>query len=112
MFDAQLAHRRAGGREELAGEMLEMLLTSLNTDRPAISAAFDSEDDDALLEKVHKLHGATRYCGTPRLEAAAKALEEALKTGSDREHTGTLVSDLCDEIVALEHYCQSPEMAD
>jgi len=111
VFDAQLAHRRAGGREELAGEMLEMLLTSLNTDRPAISAAFDSEDNDALLEKVHKLHGATRYCGTPRLEAAAKVLEESLKTGTDRDKIGTLVSDLCDEIVALEHYCQSPEMA-
>ena len=69
-----------------------MLLTSLNTDRPAISAAFDSEDNDALLEKVHKLHGATRYCGTPRLEAAAKVLEESLKTGTDRDKIGTLVS--------------------
>ena len=109
VFDANLARRRAGGRESLANEMLTMLLDSLVSDRPAISAAFDSGDDDTLLEKVHKLHGATRYCGTPRLEHAAKSLEEALKTGTPRDSLGTLVVTLCDEICALEHHCQTPE---
>ncbi|WP_290522505.1 response regulator [Alcanivorax sp.] len=111
VFDAALARRRAGGRENLANEMLTMLLESLETDRPAISAAFDLGDDDTLLEKVHKLHGATRYCGTPRLEQAAKALEESLKTGQAREDFAPLVATLCDEICALEHYCQAPDVA-
>ncbi|MZR62190.1 response regulator [Alcanivorax sp. DP30] len=112
VFDAALARRRAGGREALANEMLTMLLDSLSHDRPAISAAFDGGDDDALLEKVHKLHGATRYCGTPRLEHAAKALEEALKTGVPRDKLGPLVITLCDEICALEHYCQASEVTE
>ena len=112
VFDAALARRRAGGREALANEMLTMLLDSLVTDRPAISAAFDRGDDDTLLENVHKLHGATRYCGTPRLEHAAKALEEALKTGTPRETLGPLVATLCDEICALEHHCQAPEVTE
>ncbi|MCK0153927.1 ATP-binding protein [Alcanivorax sp. S6407] len=112
VFDAALARRRAGGREGLANEMLTMLLESLGTDRPAISAAFDSGDDETLLEKVHKLHGATRYCGTPRLERAAKALEEALKTGVPREDFAPMVATLCDEICALEHYCQAPAVTE
>jgi len=110
VFDGALARRRAGGRESLANEMLTMLLDSLVNDRPAISAAFDSGDDEVLLERVHKLHGATRYCGTPRLEHAAKALEEALKTGLPRASFGPMVATLCDEICALEHYCQAPEV--
>ena len=106
VFDADLARRRAGGRQALADEMLKMLLESLGEDRPAISSAFDSDNQDTLLERVHKLHGATRYCGTPRLETAAKALEEALKTGAEREALAPMVSALCDEIFALEQLWQ------
>ena len=106
VFDPELARRRAGGRDHLADEMLKMLLDSLETDRPAISAAFDRNDNDDLLERVHKLHGATRYCGTPRLEQSARQLEEALKTGSDRASLGPRVSALCDEICALEQLWQ------
>lgn len=106
VFDADLARRRAGGRQALADEMLKMLLESLGEDRPAISSAFDSDNQDTLLERVHKLHGATRYCGTPRLETAAKALEEALKTGAEREALAPMVSALCDEICALEQLWQ------
>ncbi|MEQ3723332.1 response regulator [Alcanivorax sp.] len=111
VFDPELARRRAGGRDHLADEMLKMLLDSLETDRPAISAAFDRDDNDDLLERVHKLHGATRYCGTPRLEQSARQLEEALKTGSDRASLGPLVSALCDEICALEQLWQDQSEA-
>ncbi|MGK0393822.1 MAG: two-component system sensor histidine kinase BarA [Alcanivorax borkumensis] len=106
VFDPELARRRAGGRDQLADEMLEMLLDSLETDRPAISAAFDRNDNSDLLERVHKLHGATRYCGAARLEQAARRLEEALKTGSSRDRLRPLVSALCDEICALEQLYQ------
>ncbi len=111
VFDPELARRRAGERDHLADEMLKMLLDSLETDRPAISAAFDRDDNDDLLERVHKLHGATRYCGTPRLEQSARQLEEALKTGSDRASLGPLVSALCDEICALEQLWQDQSEA-
>ncbi|MED5388420.1 MAG: ATP-binding protein [Pseudomonadota bacterium] len=106
VFDPELARRRAGGRQALADEMLKMLLESLTDDRPMISSAFDSGDQDTLLERVHKLHGATRYCGTPRLETAARHLEEALKTGTERDALAPMVSALCDEICALEQLWQ------
>ena len=53
---------------------------------------------DQLLESVHKLHGATRYCGVPELRAAANQLETALKYASpDTEYLkGQLV-------IAMEH---------
>ena len=46
---------------------------------------------DNLLDCVHKLHGATRYCGVPELRAAANQLETALKrsapdTGAHKDH--------------------------
>ncbi|MCG8391693.1 MAG: ATP-binding protein [Pseudomonadales bacterium] len=111
VFDPELARQRAGGREQLADEMLKMLIDNLAQDRPAISAAFDSDDQDALLERVHKLHGATRYCGTPRLEKTARELEEALKTGTERKRLVPMVSALCDEICALEHFWQDQQAA-
>jgi two-component system sensor histidine kinase BarA len=42
---------------------------------------------EELLECVHKLHGATRYCGVPELRAAANHLETAIKCSApDLEH--------------------------
>ena len=80
VFDVELARRRAGGREALAAEMHAMLRSSLAQDGPQIRALAAQQHHDALLETVHKLHGATRYCGAPRLEHAARQLEEKLKT--------------------------------
>ncbi|MFZ5697689.1 MAG: Hpt domain-containing protein, partial [Pseudomonadota bacterium] len=42
---------------------------------------------DGLLARVHKLHGATRYVGTPGLRQAANELETAIKSARER---GTL----------------------
>ncbi|QJX03166.1 hypothetical protein HML84_21250 [Alcanivorax sp. IO_7] len=81
--------------------MLAMLLASLEQDAPGINALAEGDDREALLERVHKLHGATRYCGTPRLEAAARALEEALKLEAGDEVLDRLVAALLTEIESL-----------
>ncbi|MNP37674.1 hybrid sensory histidine kinase BarA [compost metagenome] len=59
--------------------MLAMLLASLDSDREAIRVARDSRDHNALIERVHRLHGATRYCGVPQLRAACQRSETLLK---------------------------------
>ena len=56
-----------------------MLLEHLGPDIEAIQSHFEDNDKHALLERVHKLHGATRYCGVPELQNAAEKLETALK---------------------------------
>ena len=57
-----------------------MLLGSLRSERSALTHAWESEKFEELLEHVHKLHGATRYCGVPALRKAACDLETLIKT--------------------------------
>ena len=55
------------------------MLASLEADRLAITLARDANDNNALIERVHRLHGATRYCGVPQLRAACHRAETLLK---------------------------------
>ncbi|MCK0537695.1 response regulator [Alcanivorax quisquiliarum] len=100
-FDATLALQRAGGRTALAAEMHNMLLASLAQDGPRIRALAAQQDKPALLEAVHKLHGATRYCGAVRLEQATGSLEEQLKTGATDADIQAGTQRLLDEIEQL-----------
>jgi len=79
VLDHEEGLRLAAGKADLAADMLAMLLASLEADREAIRAARDSHDQNALLERVHRLHGATRYCGVPQLRAACQRGETLLK---------------------------------
>ena len=71
--------RLAAGKPDLAADMLGMLLASLAADQAAIRQARASNDNAALLERIHRLHGATRYCGVPQLRAACQRSETLLK---------------------------------
>ncbi|KMN15794.1 chemotaxis protein CheY [Pseudomonas weihenstephanensis] len=71
--------RLAAGKADLAADMLAMLLASLEADRLAIHQAREARDNNALIERVHRLHGATRYCGVPQLRAACQRSETLLK---------------------------------
>ncbi|QTT87555.1 response regulator [Pseudomonas chlororaphis] len=71
--------RLAAGKADLAADMLAMLLASLEADREAIRTARAANDHNALIERVHRLHGATRYCGVPQLRAACQRSETLLK---------------------------------
>lgn len=65
----------ASGKPDLARDMLTMLLTQISEDQASINEAFAKERFDELLEKIHHLHGATRYCGVPQLRHYTHALE-------------------------------------
>ncbi|MGO1461176.1 MAG: ATP-binding protein [Marinobacter sp.] len=69
----------AAGKTDLAEELFSMLLEQLSPDFNTIERLWNENDLDGLLECVHKLHGATRYCGVPELRTAASRLETALK---------------------------------
>ncbi|HTN31202.1 MAG TPA: response regulator [Pseudomonas sp.] len=71
--------RLAAGKADLAADMLAMLLDSLEADRQAILIAWERWDREALIERIHRLHGATRYCGVPQLRAACQRSETLLK---------------------------------
>ncbi|MEX2476629.1 ATP-binding protein [Marinobacter sp.] len=69
----------AAGKADLAEELFSMLLEQLSSDADKVRRHWAEGNLEALLECVHKLHGATRYCGVPELRAAANQLETALK---------------------------------
>jgi len=76
----------AAGKADLAEELFSMLLEQLHSDAPRIQTLWDDNHHEELLECIHKLHGATRYCGVPELRAAANRFETALKCkAADRE---------------------------
>jgi two-component system sensor histidine kinase BarA len=82
VLDHEEGLRLAAGKADLAADMLAMLLASLATDREAIRNAREAKDNVALIERVHRLHGATRYCGVPQLRAACQRSETLLKQES------------------------------
>lgn len=79
VLDPEEGLRLAAGKADLAADMLAMLLASLEADREAIRVAREANDQNALIERVHRLHGATRYCGVPQLRAACQRSETLLK---------------------------------
>ncbi|RBW50605.1 ATP-binding protein [Marinobacter sp. F3R11] len=69
----------AAGKIDLAEELFSMLLEQLHADLDRVERFWGEQNLEGLLECVHKLHGATRYCGVPELRSAANRLESALK---------------------------------
>jgi two-component system sensor histidine kinase BarA len=78
-LDVEEGLRLAAGKADLAADMLRMLLASLDAEQRAIAEARAVHDQQTLLERVHRLHGATRYCGVPQLRAACERSETLLK---------------------------------
>nr|WP_290447240.1 MULTISPECIES: response regulator [unclassified Pseudomonas] len=79
VLDPEEGLRLAAGKADLAADMLAMLLASLDADREAIRTARSAADIQAMIERIHRLHGATRYCGVPQLRAACQRAETLLK---------------------------------
>ena len=69
----------AAGKADLAEELFSMLVEQLSHERQVIESLWLEGNLEQLLETVHKLHGATRYCGVPELRSAAEQFETALK---------------------------------
>lgn len=77
--DIESSLQLAKGNTSLATEMLTLLMENLPQDRQNIKQLFHNQQWDELEDKVHKLHGATCYCGLPQLKPACQALESQLQ---------------------------------
>ncbi len=69
----------AAGDEALAQEMLTMLIAELDDDLDILQAGWRAKDFSVVLERVHRLHGACRYCGVLELVNVCNRLETRLK---------------------------------
>ncbi|MHA7881128.1 MAG: response regulator [Saccharospirillum sp.] len=72
---------KASGKLGLAKDMFHMLMETLDKDQAHINDLYQQGDYKALLEQVHRLHGATHYCGVPRIQKTAMYAESLLKQG-------------------------------
>ena len=80
IIDYEEGYRLANGREPLAHELLAMLLDSLPSDRLYLQRARAQDDRAALLERIHRIHGATQYCGVPQLRSICQTCETLIKS--------------------------------
>ncbi|MFA5676856.1 MAG: response regulator [Pseudomonas sp.] len=85
IVDHEEGLRLAAGKADLAKDMFRMLLDGLPEDSRQISAALERGDQAELREVIHKLHGATRYCGVPQLRSCCQEAESLLKQGEDSQ---------------------------
>ncbi|BFO08311.1 hypothetical protein GGER_08210 [Serratia rubidaea] len=80
-LDWSLALRQAANKQDLARDLLQMLLDFLPQVRERVQAVLDGAQDDTLLDLIHKLHGSCSYSGVPRLKQLCFYIEQQLRQG-------------------------------
>ena len=83
IFSLEQARKFTGNNEGLALELLSMLRTELDEYTKDIMAAMHNNDLDTLKSVVHKLHGASRCCGTHNLKESCQKFENLINNKSE-----------------------------
>lgn len=94
---------------DLAIDMLNFLLDSLDETSLSLTKALSESDMDTLLEITHKFHGGCCYCGVPALRYASKELEVELKK-PDSNNITDLTSNLLKEIERLKGWADEHDI--
>lgn len=95
IFSLELAKEFTANNEVLAYELFAMLRTELDSYDKGIIAAVKNNDLVELRAQVHKLHGASRCCGTTELKEVSHRIENYIiqKINFDIEkETSTLLT--------------------
>jgi two-component system sensor histidine kinase BarA len=70
----------AANKEELAQDLLGMLVDSFDTELTEMQQLIELEDFPQLEHVLHRLYGATRYVGTPNLQKVSGEFEQFVST--------------------------------
>jgi two-component system sensor histidine kinase BarA len=70
----------AANKEDLAQDLLKMLVDSFPTELDEIAQLIELEDFPQLEHVLHRLYGATRYVGTPKLQRVTGEFEQFIST--------------------------------
>ncbi|PSU32613.1 two-component sensor histidine kinase BarA [Photobacterium lutimaris] len=93
----ELALKQAAGKEELAKDMLQMLLDFMPEVEMLVNEALDGKDIE-LWPPIHKLHGSCAYSGVPRLKSLCHTIESELKAGASIDDIEPELFELVDEM--------------
>ncbi|MFA0020309.1 two-component sensor histidine kinase BarA [Vibrio splendidus] len=100
IIDWQAAMKQAANKEDLARDMLQMLVDFI----PEVYEAADKaiEDSDYPVEElthiIHKMHGSSSYSGVPRLKSVCATIEKELRSGTSVEDIEPELFELQDEL--------------
>ena len=97
-LDWQLALRQAAGKNNLARDMLQMLIDFLPEVRNKIEEHLVGENPEGLVDLIHKLHGSCGYSGVPRMKNLCQLIEQQLRSGTQEEDLEPEFLELLDEM--------------
>jgi len=100
IIDWQAALKQSANKEELAKEMLQMLIDYMPEVDGIVEQALENEEFDIeqLIHHVHKLHGSCSYSGVPRLKKVCATIEKQLRSGASIEDIEPELFELQDEM--------------
>ncbi len=108
IIDIPRAIQLAANKADLAKDLFQMLMDSLPDARAKIEQGSANQDREQLLHEVHRLHGATRYCGVPALQAACQGAERIIKS-DDHSRLQASLESLYGEIEHLQDWAENNE---
>tara|TARA_R110001583_G_scaffold6618_5_gene33598 strand:- start:26711 stop:29488 length:2778 start_codon:yes stop_codon:yes gene_type:complete len=98
-FDWSLALQQSAGKEDLAKEMLSMLLNDFEEIKVNSQKAIEGDiDNEHFAQIVHKFHGGCSYSGVPKLKKITKVIEQQLKQGISPDLLEPELLELLDEL--------------
>lgn len=98
----ELCLTQANQKQDLALDMLKMLLASIPETAQLIRTALEEFNQESMLSTVHKLHGACCYCGVPTAQKVCQEIESGLKGGATIVDVEPEILELLDELSKVE----------
>ncbi|MEZ9799539.1 two-component sensor histidine kinase BarA [Vibrio cyclitrophicus] len=100
IIDWQAAMKQAANKEDLARDMLKMLVDFIPEVYEAADKAIEDSDYpvEQLIHIIHKMHGSSSYSGVPRLKSVCATIEKELRFGTSVEDIEPELFELQDEL--------------
>ena len=100
IIDWQAAMKQAANKEDLARDMLQMLVDFIPEVYEATEKAIEDSDYpvEELIHIIHKMHGSSSYSGVPRLKSVCATIEKELRSGISVEDIEPELFELQDEL--------------
>lgn len=106
-IDWPLAIRQAANKEDLAKDLLTMLLAFMPQVTDRVQAILAGTDDDDILNLIHKFHGSCACSGVPRLKQLCMTIEQQLRQQTDLQDLQPEWFELLDEIENVRYAAKS-----